>query len=119
MELQAELAGSPPSPWRRLRGWLVRVETFPDFQAAVGWANRVARQAERWNHHPDILIQWNKVTLRLRTHEQSKVTAKDLHWVEITERALRRKASPAGPDGATAVHQSRLRKNPRCLSETG
>ncbi len=34
--------------------------------------------AEKANHHPDILIQWNKVTLTLSTHSAGGLTAADM-----------------------------------------
>ena len=41
---------------------------------------RVALAAEKADHHPDIDIRWNKVTLTLSTHSEGGVTAKDLIW---------------------------------------
>lgn len=69
---------------------MVRTERFADFRAAMRWVGRVAREAERWNHHPQIDIRWNTVTLRLRTEEQARLTSKDWHWVEATADRLRR-----------------------------
>jgi len=37
----------------------------------------VAYLAEGASHHPDITIQWNKVTLTLSTHSEGGLTAKD------------------------------------------
>lgn len=63
--------------WRKLRGELVRVFEFADFPAALRFVNRVGRAAERVQHHPDIDIRWNKVTLRLVTHDAGGLTEKD------------------------------------------
>ncbi len=41
---------------------------FKGFKTAVAFVNRVADIAEEQGHHPDILIEWNKVTLTLWTH---------------------------------------------------
>ncbi len=41
------------------------------------FVNRVARQAESMNHHPDIVIQYNKVKLALTTHDEGGLTMKD------------------------------------------
>jgi 4a-hydroxytetrahydrobiopterin dehydratase len=38
----------------------------------------VAYLAETANHHPDILIKWNRVTLTLSTHSEGGLTAADL-----------------------------------------
>jgi 4a-hydroxytetrahydrobiopterin dehydratase len=39
--------------------------------------NRVARKAQKANHHPDIDIHFNKVTLKLTTHDEGGITEKD------------------------------------------
>jgi 4a-hydroxytetrahydrobiopterin dehydratase len=38
----------------------------------------VAYFAEAANHHPDIVIQWNRVTLTLSTHSEGGLTAADM-----------------------------------------
>jgi len=62
-------------------GWageaIQRTFQFKDFVEAMKFVNRVAEQAEGEQHHPDILIRWNKVTLTLSTHDASGITAKD------------------------------------------
>ncbi|MDN5761046.1 MAG: 4a-hydroxytetrahydrobiopterin dehydratase [Microlunatus sp.] len=49
-----------------------------DFVAALDLVNRVGREAEQRNHHPDIDIRWNTVTLVLSTHSAGGLTAADL-----------------------------------------
>ena len=67
-----------------LKGWnLERKEIrrkfeFADFNRAMGFVNSVALYAERANHHPDIDIRWNKITLSLSTHSEGGITRKDL-----------------------------------------
>ena len=51
---------------------------FGDFIEAMGFVTRVAMAAEVADHHPDIDIRWNKVTLALTTHDQGALTSKDL-----------------------------------------
>lgn len=48
-----------------------------DFVHAMGFVNGVALLAEKANHHPDIDIRWNKVTLTLSTHSAGGLTEKD------------------------------------------
>lgn len=45
-----------------------RVFTFADFRQALDWVNKVGELAEREGHHPDIVINYNRVTLELWTH---------------------------------------------------
>jgi len=68
--------GSVPG-WRRLSGSIRRKFTFAGFMDAVGFVNRVAAMAEKSDHHPDIDIRWNRVTLTLSTHSEGGLTAKD------------------------------------------
>ncbi len=74
--------------WSLERGRLVRTEVFSNFQAAMRWVNRVALLAEQRNHHPDIDIRWNRVTLTLMTHEADGLTDRDWSWIQAAETQL-------------------------------
>ena len=64
--------------WEEEGGALRRDFRFNDFAEALAFVNRVGELAEQANHHPDIDIRWNTVTLRLSTHSAgSVVTDKD------------------------------------------
>jgi len=66
-----------------LPGWdlsgqeIRRVYTFSDFKASMAFVNRVAGLAEAMDHHPDILINYSKVTLTLTSHDAGGLTDKD------------------------------------------
>jgi 4a-hydroxytetrahydrobiopterin dehydratase len=59
-----------------------RTFAFDDFNEAMGFVNRVALAAEVADHHPDIDIRWNEVTLVLSTHSESALTEKDTTLAE-------------------------------------
>ena len=63
--------------WVRQGDSIVHVETLADFKAAVLYVGAVAYLAEAANHHPDVTVQWNKVTLTLSTHSAGGLTAAD------------------------------------------
>ena len=63
--------------WERDGGSIRTVVTRSDFKDALLFTGAVAYVAEQANHHPDILIQWNKVTLTLSTHSAGGLTAND------------------------------------------
>jgi len=63
--------------WDRQGDSIVHVATLADFRAAMLFAGAVAYLAEAANHHPDIAIGWNKVTLTLSTHSAGGLTGKD------------------------------------------
>jgi len=54
--------------WDEEGGSLRKDLRFGDFAEALAFVNRVGDLAEQMNHHPDIDIRWNTVTLRLSTH---------------------------------------------------
>jgi 4a-hydroxytetrahydrobiopterin dehydratase len=64
--------------WGREGGEIVKVWSGKDFAQALAFVNAVGQVAEEANHHPDIDIRWNRVTLRLATHSVGGVTEKDL-----------------------------------------
>jgi len=64
--------------WTRHENSIQRVLQFPDFIAAMRFVNAVAEAAEAANHHPDILISYNKVTLTLVSHDSGGVTRRDI-----------------------------------------
>ena len=63
--------------WKKARASITRTYQFKDFAAAMDFVNKVAKAAESANHHPDIDIRWNKVTLVLATHSEGGLTQKD------------------------------------------
>jgi 4a-hydroxytetrahydrobiopterin dehydratase len=71
-------AGLEGLDWQREGDELVRIAVREDFAAALAWVNRVGELAEARNHHPDIAISWNQVTLRLSTHSAGGLTELDL-----------------------------------------
>jgi 4a-hydroxytetrahydrobiopterin dehydratase len=51
--------------------------TFDNFKEALAFVNKVGDLAEQSDHHPDIVINYNKVTLSLSTHSAGGLTEKD------------------------------------------
>jgi 4a-hydroxytetrahydrobiopterin dehydratase len=83
-QVAAELAATPG--WQVRDGQLNRTVTRKDFRDALLFVNAVGYLAERANHHPDILIAWNAVTLNLVTHSAGGLTAHDFALArEISE----------------------------------
>jgi 4a-hydroxytetrahydrobiopterin dehydratase len=66
-----------PEGWSEVRGALEREFRFRDFAEALAFVNRVGEIAEREDHHPDVSIHWNRVTLRWWTHARGTVTERD------------------------------------------
>lgn len=68
----------PGLDWRLDGDHLEKALVFADFREAMAFVNRVADLAEQHNHHPDIAISWNRVQLRLTTHDRGGLTGLDL-----------------------------------------
>jgi 4a-hydroxytetrahydrobiopterin dehydratase len=76
-EITAALAGL--TGWARSGDNITTTVELADFRAAMLYTGAVAYLADAANHHPDILIQWNKVTLTLSTHSAGGLTAADFN----------------------------------------
>lgn len=64
---------------------ITRTFEFDNFNEAMGFVIRVALEAEKANHHPDIDIRWNQVTLTLSTHSAGGLTRRDLDLADIVD----------------------------------
>ena len=66
-----------------LTGWTLEGDairkqfTFAGFPEAVAFVDRLAPRAQAADHHPDILINYKRVTLTYSTHSEGGLTAKD------------------------------------------
>jgi 4a-hydroxytetrahydrobiopterin dehydratase len=63
--------------WANTGDAVQRTLQFKDFKDAMAFVNRLADAAEAAQHHPDLLIRYNKVTLTLSTHDAGGITKKD------------------------------------------
>ncbi len=78
---------------KRLPGWaldpqggksgeITRTLEFPTFPRALVFVGAVGHLAEAYDHHPDILVQYRKVTLRLCTHSAGGLTELDFRLAD-------------------------------------
>lgn len=74
-EIDARLRGLPG--WERQGDAITRTFAFEDFVGSVDFVNRITPAAEDMNHHPDLAISWNKVTVSLTTHAAGGLTEND------------------------------------------
>lgn len=66
-----------PEGWTEREGGLERTFRFADFSEAWAFMSRVALLAEKADHHPEWSNVWNKVSIRLTTHDAGGLTEKD------------------------------------------
>ena len=74
-QIQAELRKL--SGWELKDGEITKLFKFSNFKESIAFVNRVGDLAEATDHHPDILILYNKVRLTLSTHSAGGLTQKD------------------------------------------
>jgi 4a-hydroxytetrahydrobiopterin dehydratase len=63
--------------WARVGRAIARTYRFDDFRGSLAFVNRVAQLAERQQHHPDVDIRYNQVTLSIWTHDAGGLTERD------------------------------------------
>ena len=80
--------------WETRDNALHREFVFPDFAQAFAFMTAVAAAAERMNHHPDWCNVYNRVTIRLTTHDAGGITDKDRALADEISEINRRHRSP-------------------------
>ena len=71
-----------PDGWERADDEIVRTYEFDDYLAGVAFASEIAEIAEEEFHHPEIIISYEEVEVRLTSHEEGGVTTKDVGMAE-------------------------------------
>ena len=80
--------------WEVMNGHhLKKAFTFPDFQTALDFVNRVGAVAEEQGHHPDIFLAWGKVEITIWTHKIDGLTESDFILAAKIDRLQRESAA--------------------------
>ena len=74
-QIEERLAGL--DGWEREGDAIQRTFELGDFKGSVDFVNRLTPEAEGMNHHPDLAISWNKVTVTITTHSEGGLTEND------------------------------------------
>ena len=83
-EVQAQL--NSLNDWSQDGSNIKIVKTFLGFPEAIAFVNKLIDPAEAAGHHPDIAISYNKVTIRLTTHDAGGLTQKDFDLANQIDR---------------------------------
>jgi 4a-hydroxytetrahydrobiopterin dehydratase len=73
-----ERLGRLADGWTRDGNAIKRKFKFDDFRGSIDFINRITPVADGMNHHPDLSVSWDTVTVSLSTHSQMGVTENDL-----------------------------------------
>jgi 4a-hydroxytetrahydrobiopterin dehydratase len=71
--------------WTMRDASITKIFEFDSFKKAIGFVVEVGFLSEAADHHPDIDIRWNKVTLVLSTHSEGALTSKDVDLAAAIE----------------------------------
>ena len=71
--------------WERSGDEIAKEYRLDNFRDSVAFVVRLSYEAEAANHHPDLDIRWNRVLVRLSTHSEGGITAKDLDLAAVIE----------------------------------
>jgi 4a-hydroxytetrahydrobiopterin dehydratase len=80
---------------KTLDGWTLEGDairkqyTFKGFPEAIAFLNRLVPDAEQADHHPDITVNYRRVTLWWSTHDEGGLTAKDIAGARMADRQAR------------------------------
>lgn len=85
-DLEIQRALGRLSGWSRRGDTLVKTYTFGSFSDGIAFVNRIAKAADKMDHHPDIDIRYTKITCTLSTHDAGGVTDADLTLAQEIEK---------------------------------
>ncbi|HWM62584.1 MAG TPA: 4a-hydroxytetrahydrobiopterin dehydratase [Solirubrobacterales bacterium] len=74
-EVEARLSEHPG--WERVDGTIAKSFKRGDFVGSVRFVESIVEPAEAMNHHPDLEISWDEVTVSIATHSEGGITAAD------------------------------------------
>jgi len=71
--------------WSHEGGAIVKTYKFGKFADGIAFVQRIAVEADRVDHHPDIDIRYTKIRVALSTHDAGGITASDAKLASIIE----------------------------------
>ncbi len=74
--------------WEREGDEIQKTFEFDDFESAINFVNDVAKLAQRYDHHPDIDIRYNRVRLALSTQAEGGLTSLDFDLAGEIEQSI-------------------------------
>ena len=91
-QIKANLKATPN--WSQRAKAICRTYKFDGFLNSIAFVNRIARKAQKINHHPDIDIRFDKVALTLSTHDEGGITEKDFSLAHQCDEVFAKSFAP-------------------------
>lgn len=76
--------------WERHADSIRKLFRFKEFMDGIHFINRVAEKAEAADHHPDIAINYTRITMTCATHSEGGITDKDIKLAKEIEAESRK-----------------------------
>jgi 4a-hydroxytetrahydrobiopterin dehydratase len=76
-DFKKQFESNQMNSWNESGGFLQKTFEFKDFKEALDFINKVGMISESMNHHPEIINNYNKVHLKLKTHDKNQITELD------------------------------------------
>ena len=76
--------------WERHENSIRKLFRFKEFMDGIKFLNRVAEKAEAADHHPDVTINYTRVTMTCSTHDQGGITEKDFKLAKEIEQEAKK-----------------------------
>ncbi|MDA9659310.1 4a-hydroxytetrahydrobiopterin dehydratase [Alphaproteobacteria bacterium] len=70
------------------KGALTKTFTFQNYRKSFAFVSQVALLAEKKNHHPKIILEYNTVIIELISHDKNKVTQRDMDLAEQIDKIV-------------------------------
>ncbi|MDG2007046.1 MAG: 4a-hydroxytetrahydrobiopterin dehydratase [Alphaproteobacteria bacterium] len=67
---------------KNINGALKKVFSFKNYRQSFAFVSQVALLAEKYNHHPKIILEYNRVEIELISHDKNVVTQRDIDLAE-------------------------------------
>lgn len=80
--------------WKQDDKALVRIQTFPEYKDALDFVYAVGQAAENANHHPDIMMNFKRVSVKYWTHTARGITALDFKMAGVVEDLVKKHYQP-------------------------
>ncbi len=71
--------------WIEANKELTKTFHFKSYLKAIGFVNAIAWHANKVNHHPDIIVSFNKCIVKLTTHDQGGITQQDREMARVID----------------------------------